>query len=298
MLDYASLSAVSAVIREGSFEGAARVLHVTPSAISQRVRSFEERLGTPLVIRGQPCKPTELGALLSAHVEKVRELEGDITSFMGLPSLSSATVTTLRLAVNADSLATWVPDIATRFAQDQAVRFDLLVEDETLTVDRLRSGEVTAAVTAQIDNVPGCRTIRLGALRYVACATPVFRDRYFARGLTSETLQAAPCICFDHHDSLQRRWLACHGNPPLPVWTHHVPSTEALLEFTLQGLGWAVHPMPLIQDALAEGALVEIDPENLIEVSLYWVRPRIKNAVLEAFTQHLMKACAIHPALR
>ncbi|GBQ86131.1 LysR family transcriptional regulator ArgP [Asaia krungthepensis] len=298
MLDYASLSAVSAVIREGSFEAAARALRVTPSAISQRVRSFEERLGAHLIIRGQPCTATELGALLAAHVDKVRELEDGIMSHAGLPSREGTPVTTLRLAVNADSLATWVPDIATRFAQERNIRLDLVVEDESLTVDRLRSGEVAAAVTAQDENVAGCRSVRLGTLRYIACATPLFRDRYFSQGLSPEALQAAPCICFDQHDSLQRRWLACHGNPPLPAWTHHVPSTEALLHFTLEGLGWALHPMSLALDALANGSLVEIDPSNRIAVNLYWIRPRIRNAVLEEFTHHLMKACAAHPALR
>ena len=42
MLDYAALSALAAVLREGSFERAARALHVTPSAVSQRVRALEE----------------------------------------------------------------------------------------------------------------------------------------------------------------------------------------------------------------------------------------------------------------
>ena len=40
MLDYASLAALAAVVREGSFERAARALHVTPSAVSQRVRTL------------------------------------------------------------------------------------------------------------------------------------------------------------------------------------------------------------------------------------------------------------------
>ena len=71
MLDYASLSAVAVVIREGSFEGAARALNVTPSAISQRVKQLEERVGGVLIVRGQPCTPTEMGRLICRHVEQV-----------------------------------------------------------------------------------------------------------------------------------------------------------------------------------------------------------------------------------
>ena len=40
MLDYAALSALAAVIREGSFERAAGALHVSPSAVSQRIRAL------------------------------------------------------------------------------------------------------------------------------------------------------------------------------------------------------------------------------------------------------------------
>ena len=46
MFDPAQLSALSAVLRTGSFERAAQMLHVTQSAISQRVRQLEEQVGT------------------------------------------------------------------------------------------------------------------------------------------------------------------------------------------------------------------------------------------------------------
>jgi LysR family transcriptional regulator (chromosome initiation inhibitor) len=71
LLDYPSLSAVAAVVREGSFERAARVLNVTSSAVSQRIKQLEERLGGVLIIRGQPCTANEMGRLICRHVEQV-----------------------------------------------------------------------------------------------------------------------------------------------------------------------------------------------------------------------------------
>ena len=62
MLDYASLFALSTVVREGSFERAARALNVTPSAISQRIRLLEERVGCALVVRAQPVRRDGNGA--------------------------------------------------------------------------------------------------------------------------------------------------------------------------------------------------------------------------------------------
>src|SRR5580658_1294190 len=108
MLDYSSLTAVAAVVREGSFEKAARTLNVTPSAISQRVKSLEERLGGVLIVRGQPCKATEVGRLLCRHVEQVGILEHELHSV--LPRLDGKgedpEPVKIRVAVNADSLAT------------------------------------------------------------------------------------------------------------------------------------------------------------------------------------------------
>src|SRR6201996_9860618 len=109
MLDYASLSAIATVVREGSFERAARVLNVTPSAISQRVKQLEERLGGVLIVRGQPCVATEMGRMICRHVEQVGMLEHELNH--ALPHLSAGgktdTPVTVRVAVNADSLGTW-----------------------------------------------------------------------------------------------------------------------------------------------------------------------------------------------
>ena len=75
MLDYALLDALAAVVRHGSFDRAAGELNVTPSAVSQRVKLLEERVGSVLVKRGQPCVATTSGALLCRHTERVQLLE-------------------------------------------------------------------------------------------------------------------------------------------------------------------------------------------------------------------------------
>jgi LysR family transcriptional regulator (chromosome initiation inhibitor) len=117
MLDYPALAALAAVIREGSFERGAQALGVTPSAVSQRVRGLEEKLGTVLVQRGQPCVPTELGRTLCSHFDQVRLLEADLDPALKPRLAGNETTPTIRLAVNADSLATWFPDAVTRFVR-------------------------------------------------------------------------------------------------------------------------------------------------------------------------------------
>lgn len=285
MLDYPSLAALAAVAREGSFEKAAAALGVTPSAVSQRVKGLEERVGAILLTRGAPCRPTEVGAKLCAHVEQVRLLEGEVTRDLpGLAGPATAT-STVRVAVNADSLGTWFPEAAAWFAAETGAMLDLVLEDEAHTADRLRSGEVLAAVTADPTPVPGCKTYPLGAMDYAAVASPAFMARFFADGVGPDSLKAAPMLRFDRRDQLQARWAMDAWGLKIAPPTHWTPSTPGMLDMTLAGLGWATTPVPLAAPLIAEGRLVELPPHRRIAVTLYWQRTRLTARLLDQLTQ-------------
>ena len=64
------LRAFEAAARDGSFERAADELHVTASAISKRVATVEELIGTPLFTRGS--KPLALTATGKEYLAQVR----------------------------------------------------------------------------------------------------------------------------------------------------------------------------------------------------------------------------------
>jgi LysR family transcriptional regulator, chromosome initiation inhibitor len=285
MLDYSSLAALAAVAREGSFEKAAAALGVTPSAVSQRVKGLEERVGAILLTRGAPCRPTEIGAKLCAHVEQVRLLEGEVAR--DLPGLagSAPTTPTVRVAVNADSLGVWFPEAASRFAAETGAMLDLVLEDEAHTADRLRSGEVLAAVTADPTPVPGCKSYPLGSLDYAAVASPAFMARFFADGVAPDSLNAAPMLRFDRRDQLQARWAMEAWGIKLSPPTHWAPSTPGMLDMTLAGLGWATTPVPLAAPLIAAGRLVELPPHRRIAVRLYWQRSRLAARLLDQLTQ-------------
>lgn len=290
MLDYPALAAVAAVVREGSFERAAAALAITPSAVSQRVRGLEERLGAILIIRSQPCEATELGRSLCAHLDRVRLLEHDLAPALGSVAAGAGERLTLPLAVNADSLATWFPAAAAAFGRVAQVSLDLALDDEAHTATRLRAGEVLAAVTAEREPVQGCRTIPLGALRYAACASPDFVARYFPAGVTAAALEEAPCLRFDRRDFLQARWArAALGTETLgPV--HWVPSTHGFLDMTRVGLGWGMHPTVMVEDHLAAGRLVELVPAQRVDVPLYWTVIRLQTRALRQLTEAVCAA--------
>jgi LysR family transcriptional regulator (chromosome initiation inhibitor) len=287
MLDYASLAAIAAIVREGNFERAARTLNVTSSAISQRVKQLEERLGCVLIVRGQPCTATETGRLLCRHVEQVGMLEQDLRNVLPrvAPSGKDDGRVTLRVAVNADSLGTWFIDAMTAFLDGDRALLDIALDDQEHTLDWLRSGEVQAAVTANSRPVQGCDSASLGKLHYVAVASPEYVQRYFPRGVTTAALAEAPSLNFDRKDRLQARWIrsVCKRNVDVPV--HWLPSIQAFVDAGLAGIGWGVNPLSLVQTQLRNGTLVELVPGRALSVPLFWQHTRLQMPMLARLTR-------------
>lgn len=292
MLDYAALSALASVVREGSFERAARALHVTPSAISQRIRQLEERVGCALVVRGQPCRPTATGRRLCQHVDRVQLLEQDLQGT--LPALAPGGVARVALpvAVNADSLATWLAPAIAAFAADHPVLMEVAVDDQDHTTEWLRSGAVLAAVTATARPAPGCNSRPLGTMRYVAAASPAFVQRYFKGAVGAGALAKAPSLLFNTKDELQARWVRrlCHRDVETP--RHTLPSSHAFVTATLAGMGWGMHPQAMIAAHLDDGSLVELVPGTPLDVPLHWQSARAASGVLDGLGRTVLAAAA------
>ena len=287
MLDYPALRALAAVIRTGSFEKAARALGVTPSAVSQRVRHLEERVGTVLVERGQPCRATEKGDWLCRHMDQVGLLEAEL--FGRLPALAGegegAPRATLPIATNADSLGTWFLAAVARFSEGSDHLLDIAVDDQDHTADWLRRGRVLAAVTALEPPVPGCRVKRLGALRYIATASPAFMQRHFPQGVTPGALAEAPALTFNRKDRLQATWIAAALGGDVEHPTHWLPSTQGFVEACRLGLGWGLNPLSLVREHLAAGRLVELLPGRPLDTPLFWQVNRLAAERLEPLTR-------------
>ncbi|WP_426116388.1 LysR family transcriptional regulator ArgP [Massilia sp. PWRC2] len=292
MLDYASLAALAAVVREGSFERAARALHVTPSAVSQRIRLLEEQVGCALVVRAQPCYATETGRRLCQHVDRVRLLEHELHG--ALPTLAvdagGPLLVPLPVVVNADSLATWFAPAMTRFAAAAPVLMDVAVDDQEHTAQWLRSGKVLAAVTASAQAAAGCNSRPLGAMRYLAAASPGFIQRYFSHGIDASSLALAPSLMFNSKDELQAQWVQrlCQRHVQLP--RHTLPSPQAFVMAAVAGMGWGLHAQALIVDQLAQGTLVELVAALPLDVPLYWQQARAASILLDGLTSEVLAA--------
>lgn len=295
MLDASLLNTVAAVVREGSFERAARVLHVTPSAVSQRIRLIEERVGTVLIVRGQPCTATEAGARLCRHAETVALLESDLRRDLPAlaPELAGTGRTTIRVAINADSLGTWFVDALASFAREHDALIDVVIDDQDHTSSWLRRGHVLAAVSSAAEPVQGCKSRKLGALRYLATASPAFVARWFPDGLSADAAALAPSLVFDHNDRLQEQWIRRVLRRDVLLPAHRLPSSQAFVSAALAGVGWGMNPQALVREHLASGRLVELAPDRPLDVMLYWQVANLPIPVLQTLTRHAMKVASI-----
>lgn len=275
-LDPDQLAALTAAVSEGTFEAASRSLHVTPSAISQRIKALEIGTGRVLLRRGKPIQPTESGVVLLRAARQIEMIGAEATRQLGAGSGATPRV---GIAVNADSLATWImPALA---ALGSEVSFEVSREDEMRTAALLRDGSVLAAVTSSKEPVPGCTVMPLGAMRYRACAAPAFIKRWLPAGATAEELASAPVVDFDSNDQLQNRYLRRRCRRTVEPPRHRIPGSGAVLHAIACGLGWGMIPDPQSREPLRAGVLVSFDDEHPVDVWLYWQQWRLHSDTLD-----------------
>jgi LysR family transcriptional regulator, chromosome initiation inhibitor len=284
----AQLAALAAVVEHGTFETAARHLHVTPSAVSQRIRALETAAGQVLVRRTTPCRPTDAGRTLIRLARQTQLLYDEAAQALS-PGESRAV--SLPIAVNADSLATWFREVLGVAADWAGVALRLRVEDQAWSADLLRNGDALAAVTSDPTPVQGCSAEPLGVLRYVPAAAPAFLERW-GRGRSVDWARM-PVVVFNDKDDLQLQVLRERG-AALPPTVHHVPTSADFHEAVRRGLGWAVIPEPQLLPDLEDGWLVRLPGRDHVDVPLHWQRWRLDSPALGRLTEAVRHAARTH----
>jgi LysR family transcriptional regulator, chromosome initiation inhibitor len=284
-LNPGQIDALVAIADHGSFEAAARHLHITPSAVSQRIRALEAACGQILIRRGTPCRPTAHGEWLVRLGRQTRLLQDEASQ-----ALDPASVVELPVAVNADSLPTWFFDVLSAVAEWDGTALRLCVEDQAHSQELLRGGDVLAAVTSDPAAVQGCIVEPLGSLRYIPAAAPAFAGRWRRGPLTDWA--AMPVVIFGEKDELQHEHLRSHG-VGLPPVVHQVPTNADFYQAVSVGLGWAMLPESQARADLAAGRLVRLSPD-LTDVPLYWQRWRLDSPRLAALSNAVRAAASRH----
>lgn len=270
-LDAAGLDCLAALADERSFDRAAETLSITQSAVSQRLRSLEAQVGQLLVVRSRPLRLTEPGKRLLRYARQLAALRSDVVRELGVHAASAER---LPIAVNADSLATWVLPALDGLVQRglrEGFGLELIVDDQDFTHDWLRQGEVLGCVTTVQQALRGCVTQPLGTMRYVAVASPAFIASALPQGVRGSGLSQVPFLVFNRKDDTQQQWVQqALGLRSARLNARFVPSSEAYVNAVRMGWGIGVAPELQVRPLLESGELVVLRPDVQVDVALYW----------------------------
>lgn len=287
--DYDQLRALEAIVRRGGFERAAAALNLTQSAVSQRIRSLEEQIGAPVLLRTAPPKATAMGNELLGLLESVGKLESECRLRLGDKS-HEETWKTIAIGVNADSLSTWFLDALAETILSDRILLSLVVENEDLTQELMRRGEVIGCVTSTAHPLAGCEAVSLGEMRYQCVASPRFIRRFFPEGFTLEALSRAPAVLFNHSDRVHERFLQkVFPRASIQFPFHLVPSSEGFAGVVARGLAYGVVPSPQAEPLIKKGRLRTIHPEHEVKIRLYWHYPRNESKSVRMIRLNLME---------
>jgi LysR family transcriptional regulator (chromosome initiation inhibitor) len=294
--DPAALECLAAIVEEGGFERAAQRLNVTQSAVSQRLRALEAQVGSVLIVRSRPLRPTSAGQLLLKHTKQLRllraDLERDLQELAPSAPGSGREDERISIAINADSIATWALDAVHDLVR-QRLPLEIIADDQDFTQEWLRSGQVLGCVTTLKQAMRGCRMVPLGAMHYVAVASSAFAHKHLPNGLTAHNFREVPFLSFNRKDDMAAEFVARTFGLKRVALNHlFVPSTEGQLHAVKAG--WAVGVLPelLVRPALAAGDIVDVSPGHTLPIQLYWHCWNLESEVLEALTQALIEASA------
>ena len=282
-VDGQQLAAFAAVIELGSFDAAAERLHVTPSAVSQRIKALEQRVGQVLVVREKPSTATAAGVPLLRLAAQTALLEAEALAEMGGGDGASARIA---VAVNADSMATWFTGV---FAALGDVVFDVRIEDQDHSTRLLREGVVMGAVTTERHPVPGCRVQPLGVMRYVPVASPGYIERYLSGGFTVHAVAEAPSLAWNRDDALQDMLVRKVFRRDVRRPQHFVPTAEGFGAAVRAGLGWGMFPDSLAARRLGDGLFVRVS-ETYLDVPLYWQCWKLDSPIVSRVTEAVNSA--------
>ena len=287
MFDYKLIEALALVSQQGGFDKAATALHITQSAISQRVKLLEEQMGQILLARTTPPRTTSAGRKLLKHYLQVKQLENDLieeTIAKGDQSFSS-----LAVALNADSLSTWFLAAIQYFATEEGVLFDIRVDDQEQTHRLLKAGEVVGCISTKNQPLQGCRIDYIGQMNYHMLASPDFTAKWFPSGLNIIDASRAPAIIFNRKDKLHQKLMQhALGAVPDTLPAHYIPSAEKFADFIAEGLGYGMLPTQQSEPFTQTGRLVDLAPDYSVPVKLYWHCWNLKSKLLVKLTEHLI----------
>ncbi len=278
-----SLQAFDAAVRLNSFKAAAEALHLTPSAVSHRIRNLEKTIGGPLFTRKhRAVHITPAGRALSAatgraFAELLRASE---------PLAGAQATSRLRLSVSPLFASAWLIPRVPAFMADHH-EIELVIESSLQILD-FDNDAVHAGVRVGDGNWPGLLVQHLMDLYATPVAAPALVRRLKLE--RPADIARAPMIHVASFPLAWSEWLRQAGAGPVkPKQTVWVDSFEAAAQLAERGAGVALGLVPLFAEREVTGRLCRPMPQRYA-TGAYWLvhRPEEQgNKALRVFKRWL-----------
>lgn len=284
MIDYRGIEALHTVIELQSFEMAAQKLHITQSAVSQRIKTIETHYREPILIRTLPYRPTVLGKQLIGHFKRVCLLEEDLENQLAPTSIFPR----MSIAINRDSLETWFLEWASEAEIIREITLEVIADDQELTLNYLKNGLVSACLSTSGKAIIGGEVKPVGSMDYMLVASPSFIKNYFSNQDLKQNLLKAPAIKFDQNDRLHERYLETFFQlDDKELKTHVIPSVRGFKQFVLLGYGYALIPRIDIVEELKKKQLIPLS-KKVWELPMYWHSWAVESIPYRKFNREIV----------
>ncbi len=267
-MDLAALDLFAAVARRGSFAAVAKDLEVDPSSISRAIAELEREIGVRLFQRStRRMTLTEAGDLYLARIEPlVQELSQAREAALGIAGAARGL---LRLSASVTFGQRKIVPLLPEFRRlHPELRLDCVFTDANvdLVADRIDLA-IRLAPTVEGDLIAA----KLMDTRYQVVASPDYLARHGAIARPSD-IAFHRCLLFNLKVYRSRwRFRAADGRIEEVAIAGNVTLTPAgsLLDAAVAGLGPALLPDWLVEDAVEQGLLVRPIPDYVATATTF-----------------------------
>ena len=279
----ASLLALEAVERLQSASAAAVELSLTQGAVSRQLKVLEDQLGLVLLVRDK--QRLRLTPAAQDYVREVRRCLGSLQA-ASLRLRANPLGGALNLAILPAFGMHW---LAPRLAGFARLHPEVTVNLSTrLAPFDFASSGFDAAIHYGREDWPGARYLRLMEEEVLAVVSPSLLNASLLAAPLSEAraVLGLPLLHLESRTGDWGRWLAHYGcqglRPPGMLFDHFA----TMMQGAVHGLGAAILPLFLLEEALAQNRLVPVFGPAIRALGSYylvWPQDRAVRAPLASF---------------
>ncbi|MGI6212540.1 MAG: LysR family transcriptional regulator [Anaerovoracaceae bacterium] len=281
-----SLHVFEAIVEQKSFVQAARVLDLTPSAVSHMIAKMEAECGSPLFIRNRNnVELTESGKLLLPYIRNLIQCSEALDQ--QLTSLRSADSGIVRVGTFNSVAKRWMPQILKRFhSQYPDIEVVVMQSGDDVILDWIEHGDVELAICS-IDSLTDQTVFPLHK-NPMKCFAPIDYVPLNGETVTAEDLKAASLILqLEGYDTEPAKYLKDIG---VPLHTdYRIETDETCITYVEQGLGLLVTPVMAVD---YEGRNIKVYPlekEAYRRIGLVTVYPEYITLAAELFRKEIFR---------